>query len=94
MQISNHHLNLHKYIETVEDNLKEKKTKKHTYRENLSVSLFLSNFTGVVCYGGTGQRFQWEIIENHPVPVLQKQREYLEDLCFWTCLRRSRSASL
>lgn len=57
MQISNRHLNLHKYIETVEDNLKKKKKKKNTYRKNLSVSLFLSTFTGVVCYGGQGKDF-------------------------------------
>lgn len=30
MQISNRHLNLHKYIETVEDNLKKKKKKTPT----------------------------------------------------------------
>lgn len=91
MQISNRHLNLHKYIETVEDNLKKKKKKPPTGKT------CLCHYSSVALLGLCAMEDRAKISvgnNNHPVPVLQKQKEYLEDLCFWTCLRRSRSASL
>lgn len=41
MQISNHHLNLHKYIETVEDNLKKKKKTKKTHLQGKLVCVII-----------------------------------------------------